>query len=420
MKSRKFLNAFIRQQRSDECVAHLPLRGIRVIDAASVVAAPYAATLLADFGAEVIKVENPKIPDAPRSFLVHSSGVSPFWSWVGRNKFPVSLDFKSKSGKRIFWELVTRSDVLIENMRSGTLERLGFGPERLLQRNPGLIIGRLSAYGQSGPYAKRPGFGTLAEGYCGYTFLNATSKDMPMNAPMALADCTAAVHLALAIVICLRNQKRGEMGGQIIDISLYEPLFSFFGGEFANYSLTDVVPNPLGNEISYVAPRNNFRTKDGKWVTLSASVQRAFERLMKAIGRAELIDDPRFKNNDERIKPKNRRAINQAIAEWTENRTLNEVIEKCEELDVAIGPIFSMDEIMKDPHYKARESWIEIRDPVTDKPLRLPAVPFRLLRSPGQIRFPGLPHGSANEIIYQDLLGYSPTEIRKLKKEGII
>jgi crotonobetainyl-CoA:carnitine CoA-transferase CaiB-like acyl-CoA transferase len=420
MRSKEEINRFIRDQRSEENLGGLPLKGVRIIDAATVYSAPYAATIMGDFGAEVIKVENPRIPDAPRAFLELEPGIQPYWATLARNKFPVTINLKSEDGKGIFLALIEKSDVLIENMRSGTLEKLGLDAETLHSHNPGLIIGRLSGYGQTGPYAARPSFGTLAEGFAGFTYLNSPRDGDPLNAPMPLADYLAGLHLLVAIMICIRDQKRGERGGRIIDISLYEPLFSLFGGEFIKYSITGEVPQSLGNEWAYVAPRNNFKTKDGKWVTLTASVQKPFERLMKAVGHPEMIAEPRFKTNRERVEEENRRVLNEVIAEWVASKDLEDVLEICADLDVAVGPINSMEDIAKDPHYKARESWIEIEDPVTGIPIRMPNVPFRILGAQGKIRFPGLPQGVANEVIYEDLLGYPPEQIRKLKDAGAI
>ena len=420
MRSKEEMNRFIRDQRSEAALKGLLLKDIRVMDIASVVAAPYAATLLGDFGAEVIKVENPKVPDAPRAFVELDSGIQPYWACYARNKFPVTINLRSEDGKKIFLELVEKSDVLLENMRAGTLEKLGLDMEMLHHHNPGLVIGRLSGYGQTGPYAARPGFGTLAEGFAGFTYLNAPRDGEPLNAPMPLADFLTSMHLVFAIMICLRDQKRGERGGRIIDISLYEPLFSLFGGEFIRYTMTGEVPQSLGSEWSYVVPRNIFKTRDGQWVTMTASVQRPFERLMKAVGHPEMIEDPRFKTNKERVKEENRRVINKVIGEWIANKDLEEVLETCAQLDVAMGPVNSMEDIAKDAHYESRQSWIELEDPVTETLVKMPNVPFRILNSEGRIRFPGLPQGSANEVIYEDLLGYTPGQIEKLRETGAI
>ena len=421
MRSAEDMSRFITEQRTEENFSGLPLAGIRVIDMATVMAAPYAATLLGDYGAEVIKVENPSGPDAIRGWgVVEDKGIQPFWAVVGRNKFPITLNLKVAEGRRILIDLIRQADVLIENMRPGVLEKLGIGKDDLLRENPGLIIGTVSGYGQSGPYAGRPGFGTLAEGFSGFTYLNAQPGGPPTNAPMALADFIAGVHLAFAVMIALRHQKRGVAGGQNIDLALYEPLFCMLGPDFLSCQLTGEVPTPKGNELSYVVPRNNYRTRDGRWVTMSCAAQKPFERLMECVGHPEMNEDPRFKINEERIKDPNRRIINQVVSEWVGSRDLQEVIETCEQLGTTIGPIATMRDVAENVHYRERGSMVDVEDPLTGQLLKIPNVPFRLLGTPGRIRFPGLPLGSANDVIYRDLLGYSKEELQKMHASGAI
>jgi len=421
MKSESELSAFIAAQRREEHFAGMPLAGIRVIDMATVMAAPYAATLLGDYGAEVIKVENPSAPDAIRGWgVVEDKGIQPFWAVVGRNKFPITLNLKVAESRRILVDLIRQADVLIENMRPGALEKLGIGRDDLLRENPGLIIGTVSGYGQSGPYAGRPGFGTLAEGFSGFTYLNAQPGGPPTNAPMALADFIAGVHLAFAVMIALRHQKRGVSGGQIIDLALYEPLFCMLGPDFLSCQLTGDVPTPKGNELSYVVPRNNYRTRDGRWVTMSCAAQKPFERLMECVGHPEMNEDPRFKINEERIKDPNRGVINQVVSDWVGSRDLQEVIDTCEQLGITIGPIASMRDVAENVHFRERGSMVELEDPLTGQLLKIPNVPFRLLGTPGRIRFPGLPLGSANDVIYRDVLGYSKEELQKMQAGGAI
>ncbi|MBN2570147.1 MAG: CoA transferase, partial [Deltaproteobacteria bacterium] len=218
----------------------------------------------------------------------------------------------------------------------------------------------------------------------------------------------------------LVGAKRGESGGQVIDVSLYEPLFGYLGGEFLIYTLTGEVAEPIGNELRGAAPRNNYRTKDGKWIAMSCSAQKPWETLAKAMGRHELIDDPRFKTNMDRIQPENRKQLNDIIQEWYLSMTQEEVLAICRREGITAGPIPNMAEIAQDGHYKERKTVIEMEDPATGIMLKIPDVPFRMMGSPGKIRFPGLPHGSANEVIYRDLLGHSNEEIKKFKEEGSI
>jgi len=420
MKTQKEFNAFIRQQRND-LLADQPLAGLRVVDMGTVVAAPVAATLLGDYGAEVIKVENPDIPDATRGWgIVKEVGIAPFWAVLGRNKFPITLNLKSDAGKEIFLKLIEKADVLIENMRPGVLDKLGLSQELLLDQNPGLVIGTVSGYGRTGPYRSLPGFGTLAEGYSGFTFLNAQPDGPPTNAPLALADYIAGIHLAFAVMIALKHAKRGIRGGQGIDISLYEPLFSLLGSDFLSCQLTGDIPQPKGNELAYVVPRNNYRTRDNKWVTMSCSAQKPFERLMAMIGRQDMNEDPRYNDNDSRIRDENRQVINAVIANWVRERDLDQVLEQCSRLGITIGPIANMKDIAQNAHYKKRQSFIEIEDPTTQVNLKMPNLAFRLLGTPGKIRFPGLPQGSANEVILKDLLEYSDEQIQQMIRNEVI
>ncbi len=410
---------YIREQRKKTEKSNMPLKSIRVIDLGAVVAAPFAATLLGDFGAEVIKIEPPDVPDAIR-YWARVDKYEPFWLVASRNKLPITLNLKHPGAKKIFSQLVERSDVLFENMRPGTLDRLGFPAEKLWQMNKGLIIGRISGYGQTGPYRANPGFGTLAEGMSGYTHMNAHPGGPPTNPPMPLADMIAGTHLALGAMVALRDQKRGEKGGQELDVSLYEPLLGYLGSHFLIYSLSGKSPEPMGNESNFTVPRNSFQTKEGKWVALSASSQAPFERMMDLVGHSELKTSPGFRNNQERLQNESRAVLNQIIGDWIRSRTLKEVLAECERTGVTIGPIYAMEDIAHDPHVKERGSLASVFDPATGEKISFPDIPIRLLQSPGQIRFPGLPMGAANEIVLGDLLGYSPEEISGLKTQGAI
>ncbi len=414
------LSAFIRAQRSEVAQSQAPLKDIRVVDLGSVVAAPYAATILGDYGAEVIKIEPPTVPDAIRYWAVIEDRYQPFWLAASRNKLPITLNLKHRAGRKILTELVTQSDVLLENMRPGTLDRLGFSASALWQINKGLIIGRISGYGQTGPYASKPGFGTLAEAMSGFTHMNAHPGGPPTNPPLALADMVAGLHLAFGVLMALRHQKRGVHGGQELDLSLYEPLFNFMASDFLTYGLSGVPPQPAGNEAHYTSPRNSYRTQDEKWVALSASSQAPFERLMDLVGHPELKAAPGFRTNQERIQPESRQVLNRIIGDWIKERTLAAVLAACEKAGVTIGPVYDMENIARDPHYAARGSIVPVVDPATGKVIPFPNIPIRLSATPGALRFPGLPMGAANDVILQDLLGYTPAEIAALKSSGAI
>ncbi len=419
MDSQK-MRAFLQEQRKRVENSALPLKEIRVIDLGAVVAAPFAATMLGDFGAEVIKVEPRDVPDAIRFWSVVEGKYQPYWLANSRNKFPITLNLKHPKGQKILRQLVERADVLLENMRPGTLDRLGFSAEDLWKMNKGLVIGRISGYGQTGPYSAKPGFGTLAESMSGYSYLNTHPGQAPTSPPLPLADMITGLHLALGVMVALRGQKRGAAGGQEIDLSLYEPLLGMLGPEFLYYSLSGNIPEPMGNEAAFAAPRNNFQTRDAKWVALSGSAQAPFERMMDLVGHSELKTKPGFRNNSERIHPESRKALNQVIGDWVRSKTQEEVIKECEKAGVTIGPVYNMAEISQDPHVKERGSIRNVPDPVTGKALLFPANPIRLRKAPAEVRFPGLPMGAANEFVLEDLLGYTPEDVAKMKTEGAI
>ena len=418
--SAKKLSDFIRRQRAYGEKSKLPLRNVRVIDLGAMVAAPFAATLLGDFGAEVIKIENANAPEPIRAWGVLEGDFQPWWLAIGRNKLPVTLNLKTSEGAEIFAGLVSESDVLMENFRPGVLDRLGFPGKRLLELNPGLVIGRISGYGQTGPYAARPCFGTLAEGLSGFTSLNAQPDGPPLSPPIPLADMIAGLHLALATMVALGSAQRGEYGGQEIDVSLYEPLLGLLSAVFLEYWISGEVPQPFGSEMSYTAPRNNYQTKDNCWLALSATAQVPFERLMDAIGKPEYKSDPRFRTNEARIIKRNRKELNRVIASWFAGMTLPEALKACEQHGITAGIIADMRHITEDPHVRERKTLVDLNDLTTGRTLRIPDVPARLRNTPGEIRFPGLPPGAANEVIYQDLLGYSPKQLEELKLKKVI
>ncbi len=419
MRSKEELDQFIAAQREKAAFEGLPLEGKRVLDMSTIVAAPYAAAMLGDAGADVIKIENPRVPDGLRNWSTLSElGIEPYHSVIGRNKFPVTINLKADEGKTIFTELIKNSDVLIENMRVGAMDRLGFSTDELLRINPGLIIGKVSGYGMTGPKNQQPGFGTLAEAYSGFSYLNGSKDRGPLSPPHALADLTTGIHLAYAISLGFVNQERGVKGGQVIDISLYEPLFGYFGGEYLGYKLTGEVPEPIGNELRSAAPRSVYRTKDGKWIALSCSAQKPWENLAKLMEQEELIEDPRFVTNNDRIA--NREVLNEIIQEWHSGRTEDEALEVFQKEGITAGPILTMKDIDEDAHYRERGSFVTMEDPATGIELQMPNLPFRMLGQPTKFRFPGLPHGSANDHVYGELLGYSQAQIDELREKGAI
>jgi len=407
---------FLSKTREESANNKQPLSGVRVLELSTVIAAPFASSMLGDAGAEIIKIENPNAPDALRGWgnSPECEGIEPYYFHIGRNKMPITLNLKSEEGIKAFKDLIKQSDVFIENVRESSLNRLGLGHEVLLELNPGLVIGKITGYGMDGPLSSRPGFGTLAEAYSGFTSINGFKENGATSPPIPLADMTAGIHLAFGITLALRGAKRGISGGQVVDASLYEPLFGYMGGECVNYSVTGKVAHPIGNELSATAPRNIYEASDHHHIALSCSSQGTWEHLARTIGRPELIEDSRFLTNADRIKPENRVALNQVISAWVSDRPAEEVLSIFEEHGVTAGPVLSFDEIAKDKHYLERESLMRVEEPVTGKSAQMPNVPFRMSASPSKLKFPGLPLGAGNEVVFKEILNYDDEQYDSL------
>lgn len=395
--------------------AGMPLEGLRVIELATIVAGPSTGKYLADFGAEVIKVEHPTTGDTTRNMGFKDSGVALWWKLIGRNKKPVTLDLSHPKGQDIARRLCADADVLIENFRPGTLERWGLGPDVLEEINPRLVVLRISGFGQTGPYARKPGFGTLAESISGVAGVSGFPDGPPMLPAIALADEVAGLVGAYAVMMALHERERSGRG-QVIDASLYESLFQITGPLVMAYDRLGVVMGRIGNRIAYSAPRNAYRTADGRWVGVSGTAQTVAERLFRAIGRPELIDDPRFATNNDRLDHIDE--LDEVIGRWIGAHSLDEVMEAFEREDAAASPIYDASQIVADPQYVARETIVTVDDDELG-PIRMQNVTPRFERTPGRIRHAGLPMGAANEEVY-GRLGITAEKLAELKADGVI
>ncbi len=394
----------------------LPLQGLKVIDMATMMAAPWAASYLGDFGAEVIKVEHPVTGDTMRKFGALKDGKAVFWKTLSRNKRCITLDVKR--GQTVFLKLVQWADVLIENFRPGTMEKWGLGWDVLSAANPALIWLRVSGFGQDGPYAARGGFGTVAEGMCGFAALNGYPDSPPTLPPNPLADGACSIFGALAIMIALYERNvLGSGKGQIIDISLYEPLMRLLEANLLDYSVLGLQSKRMGSRIASAAPRNLYQTKGGRWVSLSGSAQPIAENVFRAIGRPELIDDPRFCDNPSRVK--HVEELDAIIGQWIGEHSLEEVMAIFLKAQAVVGPVYEMDQLFEDEHLKARESLIEVEDEDFG-PIKLPNVFAKFSRTPGAVQFTGGAKGSENQKVYCDLLGLTPEELKELQKNGVV
>ena len=395
----------------------LPLEGVRILDVATVIAGPGTTARLSDFGADVIKVEHPVTGDTARSLGWKAGDVSLLWKHVGRNKRPITLNLSDPRGQDLLRRLVDGADVVVESFRPGTLERWNLAPERLLELNPRLVVLRTSGFGQTGPYSPRPGFGSLAESLSGMAHMTGFPDGPPVLPAVALADEVAGLLGAFAVMVALYHRDARGGAGQVIDLSLVESLFGLVGPIAAVYDTLGVVPGRIGNRIVYSAPRGAFRTRDGTWVTISGTSQAVAERILTAIGRADLMDDPRFATNQARLS--NVDELDRVIEAWFAERDLAEVLEVMEAHHAAAAPILDAAGIVADPHYLARGTLQRLPDDELGSVLL--ARPHPLFSdTPGRIAHPGLPAGAANDDIYREELGLTGEELDDLRAGGVI
>jgi formyl-CoA transferase len=391
-----------------------PLEGIKIVDAATLFAGPLAATVLGDFGAEVIKVEHPK-GDPSRSHGYAKDGVGLWWKMLGRNKKCVTLSMSKPEGAELFKKLVRETDVVIESFRPGTLERWGLSYENLSEENPGLVLARVTGFGQFGPYSNRPGFGTIAESMSGFAHVTGQPDGPPTLPPFGLADGIAALAMACAILMALRA--RDATGkGQVVDLAIIEPIFTILGPQPIAYDQLGVIQERTGNRSNNNAPRNTYRTKDGKWVAISTSAQNIAERVMRLVGRPEFIDEPWFQKGSERAQHADE--LDDAVGSWISERTTDEVVQAFEEANAAITPIYHIEDIMQDPQYQALDSIITVDDPELG-PIKMQNVLFRLSETPGEVKWSGPHLGEHNEEVYGEL-GIEEKRLEELAEKGVV
>jgi crotonobetainyl-CoA:carnitine CoA-transferase CaiB-like acyl-CoA transferase len=398
----------------------LPLSGITVIDCGQVVAGPTIAMILGDFGAEVIKVENPQGGDQGRYFGRSKDGVPLTWKQLSRNKKTITLSLSKPAGQALFCKLVekTQADVLIESFRAGTFEKWNLGYERLRALSPGLTMVRVSGFGQTGPYKDRPGFGTLAEAMSGFAHITGQPDGPPTLPSFALGDMVSALYATVGVMLCLYRRDAKKAGrGQSIDVSLLESLYTMLSGHAVVYDQLGMPGRRTGSRTAGSAPRNVYRTKDERWIAIAGSTQALTERLFREMGRPELIEDPRFRTNRDRVA--NVEALDEIVGAWVAGRTQAECIEQLVNAEVAVAPVADFKQLAEDPHLVARKTLVTIDDPDLGT-LRMPDVLPKLSETPGRIRFAGLPMGVHNDEIYRDRLGLTDADIRALQADGTI
>jgi crotonobetainyl-CoA:carnitine CoA-transferase CaiB-like acyl-CoA transferase len=395
--------------------AAAPLTGLRVLDLATLFAGPTAATMLGDFGAEVIKVEHPTKPDPSRGHGPSKDGVGLWWKVLGRNKRTMTLDLSKPGGRTTLLRLAATADVVIENFRPGTLEKWDLGWPELSAANPRLVLTRVTGFGQFGPYAHRPGFGTLAEAMSGFAAITGEPDAPPTLPPFGLADSIAGLATAYAVMTALAARDRsGE--GQVVDMAIIEPMLMALGPQPTWYDQLGYVQERTGNRSANNAPRNTYRTVDDTWVAVSTSAQSVAERVMRLVGRPDLIDEPWFATGADRARHAD--VLDRAVGDWIARRTRDEVLAAFEKAEAAVAPIQDVRDVMTDPQYAALDTVTTVDDPELGL-LRMQNVLFRLSATPGAIRWAGRPHGADTDEILTGL-GLTPAELAALRAEGAL
>lgn len=409
-------------------MADRPLDGIRVLELGQLMAGPFAGTLLGYFGADVIKVEPPGTGDPVRGWRLRDrDGTSMWWYSLARNKRCVTLDLRQEEGQAIARRLADRADVLIENFRPGTMERWGLGPEIFEATHPGLIYSRVSGYGQDGPYASRPGYAAVCEGVGGMRYVTGFPGGPPVRANLSLGDSLAAMHAAFGIVLALYHRDRRNDAheneidqkasrGQVVDTAIYEAVFNMMEAVVPEFDRAGAIREPSGSTITGIVPTNTYPTKGGGWVIIGGNGDSIYKRLMRAIDRPDLADDPRMAENPGRVA--HQTTIDEAIAEWTEKRPAEAVLEAMSEARVPAGPINNVEDMMGDPHFNARQLFETVD--AGGAPLRLPAILPKLRSTPGSTAWAGPSLGAHNDEVFGDLLGMSRSERRALAERGVI
>jgi crotonobetainyl-CoA:carnitine CoA-transferase CaiB-like acyl-CoA transferase len=395
------------------------LRGLRVIDAGQMIAAPLCCTLLADFGADVIKIEHPTQGDAMRTRPPEKDGRSLWWKVIARNKRTITLNLSKPDGQALLRQLVEDADVLVENYRPGTFERWGLGYDVLSAINPRLVFVRVSGYGQTGPYAMRGGYGTIAEAFSGIpSFTGFPDKPPTLSSSFAQADSIAATFAAMATMFAIYDRDQGGSGkGQVVDVSLYEPMFRLAEAQAIAYDQLNFIRTRIGNRSTTDSPRNAYETRDGRFITISASTQKSFDRLVEAMGMGELARDERFTDGFRR--QQNADALDDIMAGWFRMHDFADALRTLDAGEVVSGPIVTIEDIFKDPQYEARGDIVTVPDPDFGTVRMQSAVPM-LSRTPGRIRHPGKALGDDNEEIFLGEMGLDREEYERLKALKVI
>lgn len=392
-----------------------PLDGVRVIEMGQLLAGPFTATILAYFGAEVIKVEPPE-GDPIRRWRIMRGDTSLWYYSLGRNKKSVTLDLKTPRGRELAAQLLATADVVVENFRPGLMESWGLGPADLKASNPDLVYARISGYGQSGPYAEKPGYASVTEGFGGFRYINGEPGKPPVRPNISMGDTLAAIHAALGIALALIQRSKPGGQGQVVDVALFESVFNLLEGVVPEYDGAGAVREPAGTTVTGIVPTNTYPCRDGKHVVVGGNGDSIFKRLMVAVGRPEMARDPALASNAGRVAEQ--ASIEAVLQQWCLARDAAEVITVLEEARVPVGPIFSAADMLADPHYQARGLFESVE--IDGQPLQIPAIVPRLDTTPGRTDWPGTAIGSHNDEILREVLGLDDAALEELAQAGVI
>ena len=395
-----------------------PLAGLKVLDITNVIAGPFAAAMLGDFGAEVVKAELPGAGDALRALAPHKDGKPLLWKAVNRNKRAITLDLRKPEGQALFRRLLPKFDVLVENYRPGTLDKWGLGKEALWALQPKLVILRVTGFGQTGPYAGYAGFARLFEAYSGLAYITRAAGDPPMHPGYPIGDPISGVFGAFGILAALMHQaKHPEAPGQEIDLSCTEAMLRLLEVLPIEWDQLGQVHEPVGNGNAYVSPSGMFRAGDGAWLSFTAATQNVFERLCRLIGREDLLADPNYATNPQRMRHQSE--LNAIVAAWIAARPAAEAVRALSEAGVAVAPVYSNEDVMNDPHFRARQAITRVADADFGS-VAVPCVVPRLSATPGEARTAGPAAGAHNAEIYGGWLGLPEAEQDALRRAGVI
>ncbi|MGC4897431.1 CaiB/BaiF CoA transferase family protein [Micromonospora sp. DT31] len=394
-----------------------PLHGIRVLDVSTILAGPLCCQLLGDYGADVIKIEHPVAGDSMRGHGEAKDGVPLWWKEISRNKRTVGLSLSDPDGAALFLRLAATADVVVENFRPGTLERWGVGPEQLHEVNPGLVIVRISGFGQTGPYAARPGFGTLAEAMSGFAHLTGEADGPPTLPAFGLADSICGIAASSATVMALYARRDGDGRGQVVDLSLLEPIMAAVGPGPTVYDQLGIVGQRHGNRSSNNAPRNTYRTSDGRWVAVSTSAQAIAERVLRLVGHPEVVDEPWFRSGRERAAHAD--LLDEYVGGWIGERTRAEVIREFGAAGAAVAPVYDARDLVEDEHVRATDMITTVTDADLG-PVRMHNVMWRMSDTPGRIRFTGRSLGADTDELLVDELGCTPEFLATLRARKVV